>query len=153
MNEFLSSSRDITYSKYSRLVVIACLDTLFNLPVLITVIITGILQGEDSPLNYPYISWKSVHNGADGNLPGLSLSSILQTPASEWSTNRWEVFVLKWDEWGLRPPCDNLLWRVRYNSRDATTLPIRILVRTGATWAQKASRVRSGDTFGRRIQL
>ncbi len=99
MNEFLSSNRDITYSKYSRLMVIACLDTIFNVPVLLTIIITSILQGKESALNYPYISWKNVHNSAGGNIPGLSLSSIVQTPANEWSTDRWQVFVLKWDEW------------------------------------------------------
>ncbi len=99
MNEFLSSNRDITHSKYSRLMVIVCLDTLSNFPVLITIIVTDILEGEDSGLNYPYISWKNVHDGAGGTFPGLSLSSIVQTPASEWSADRWDVFVLKWDEW------------------------------------------------------
>jgi len=79
--------------------VIACLDTLFNLPVLITIIVTSILQGKDNSLNYSYISWKNVHDGAGGNLPGLSLSSIVQTPASEWSTDPWVVFTTKWDEW------------------------------------------------------
>ncbi len=99
MNEFLASSRDITYSKYSRLMLIACLDTLFNVPVLITSIIVDILLGKEGALNYPYISWKNVHDGAGGNLPGLSLSSILQVPASEWSASAWSVFEVKWDEW------------------------------------------------------
>ncbi len=54
---------------------------------------------------------------------------------------------------GVRPLCDDLLWRLRYDSGDATTLPIRILVLTGAAWVQKASRVRIGDIFGRRVQL
>jgi len=99
MNEFLSSSRDITHSKYSRLIAIACLDTIFSLPVLITSTITNILEGKDNTLNYAYISWKNVHDGAGGNLPGLSLSSIVQTPASAWSADPWSVFVVKWDEW------------------------------------------------------
>ncbi len=84
MNEFLSSSRDITHSKYSRLMVIACLDTLFNLPVVITITIVNILSGEENGLNYPYISWKNVHNNEGGTIPGVSLSSILQVPASDW---------------------------------------------------------------------
>jgi len=79
--------------------IIACLDTLFNVPVLITNLVTDILQGQDNGLNYPYISWENVHNGAGGNLPGLSLSSILQTPASGWSTDKWNMFEVKWDEW------------------------------------------------------
>jgi len=99
MNEFLSSSRDITHSKYTRLIVIACLDTLFNLPVLITILITDILRGKDDSLNYPYISWKNVHDGAGGTAPGFSLGTILQTTASEWSSDPWSVFNTKWNEW------------------------------------------------------
>ncbi len=79
--------------------VIACLDTLFNLPVFITLIITDILQGKQCALNYPYISWKNVHNDGGGNTPGLSLSSVLQVPASEWSTSAWSVLEVKWNEW------------------------------------------------------
>ncbi len=79
--------------------IIACLDTLFNLPVLIMIIITSILQGEQNALNYPYINWSNVHDGEGGNAPGLSLSTILQIPASEWSTEGWELFNTKWDEW------------------------------------------------------
>ncbi len=99
MNEFLSSGRDITHNKYNRLMVIACLDTLFNLPVAILIFLANITQGKERSLNYPYISWKNVHDGAGGNAPGLSLSSILQTPASAWSTSGWDVFGVKWDEW------------------------------------------------------
>jgi len=65
----------------------------------IITIVTSILQGKDDSLNYPYVSWKNVHDGAGGSYPGLSLSSILQTPASEWSTDAWGVFWVKWNEW------------------------------------------------------
>ncbi|KLO09464.1 fungal pheromone STE3G-protein-coupled receptor [Schizopora paradoxa] len=99
MNEFLSSGRDITYNKYHRLMVIACLDTLLNVPVLITIILTTIIQGKNSSFNYPYVSWKNVHDGAGGNLPGFSLDSILQVSASDWSTDKWAIFTLKWNEW------------------------------------------------------
>ncbi len=99
MNEFLTSSPDLTRNKYNRLMVIACLDTIFNLPILFIDIITTILQGKDASLNYPYISWKNVHDGAGGNFPGSSLSSIMQIPASEWSTNGWDVFTVKWNAW------------------------------------------------------
>ncbi len=99
MNEFLSSGQDITRNKYHRLMIIACLDTLFNLPVLIVILVTTISQGKDSALNYPYISWKNVHDGAGGLFPGTSLSSIIRTPSSEWSTDGWDIFSVKWDEW------------------------------------------------------
>ncbi|KLO06011.1 STE3-domain-containing protein [Schizopora paradoxa] len=99
MNEYLSSDREFVHNKYHRLMLIACLDTLVNLPVLIIDIVTNIVAGEDNSLNYPYVSWESVHNGAGGNLPGLSLSSILQLPASEWNTGGWNVFNVKWNEW------------------------------------------------------
>ncbi len=56
-------------------------------------------KAKGPPLNYPYVSWKNVHDGEAGNLPGLSLSSIVQMPASVWGTDRWEVFTVKWDEW------------------------------------------------------
>ncbi len=73
MNEYLSSGQGATH-KYFRLMIIACLDTLLNVPVLIIIIVKNILQGKDSALNYPYVSWKNVHDGAGGNFPGLSLS-------------------------------------------------------------------------------
>ncbi len=99
MNEFLSSGQDITHRKYNRLMLIACLDTLFNLPVTITLLAVAIREGEKSSLNYPYISWKNVHNGAGGNLPETSLDSIEQIPASIWSASKWSFFSLKWNEW------------------------------------------------------
>lgn len=98
MNEYLSSGREINHIKYKRLMVLACLDTIFNLPALIAISVTDILQGKESALNYPYISWKNVHNGAGGLSPGQSLSSIAQVPASDWASNVWSVFAVKWDE-------------------------------------------------------
>jgi len=82
--------------------VIACLDTIINLPELIVVIVTTSLEGQEASLNYPHISWKNVHDGAGGLLPGSSLSTILQTPASTWSSGpgaTWSVFSVKWNEW------------------------------------------------------
>lgn len=101
MHEFLSSNQDITSNRYNRLMAIACLDTIFNLPVIISVIVTSVLQGKESVASYD--SWKHVHG--IGTLPGfsnanVSLSSILQTPDSEWSTGGWEaVLNVKWNEW------------------------------------------------------
>ncbi len=122
MNEFLSSSRVITHNKYNRLMVIACLNTILNLPMDMITIITSILSGKDDSFNHPYISWENVHNGEGGNAPGLSLSSIVQTPASEWSTAAWGVFWVKWYEWFLRPPGAHVLRRLRDNSRNATII-------------------------------
>jgi len=99
MNEFLSSRQELTHNKYFRIMVVACLDTLFNLPVTIINVVTSIFQGKDSTLNYPFISWENVHDGAGGRFPGSSLSSIQRTPASVWSTDKWSVFTVKWDEW------------------------------------------------------
>ncbi len=53
----------------------------------------------------------------------------------------------------LRRTCDHFLWSLWYDSRDATALQNRILVHTRVPWLRKASRVRSGDGIGRRIQL
>lgn len=78
---------------------IACLDTAFNLPVLILTTVLSIVSGSNDALNFPYISWKNVHDGAGGNYLGMSLSSIVPVPASEWSANGWIVFNVKWNEW------------------------------------------------------
>lgn len=101
MNEFFSSNleEEVASNKYKRLMVIACLDILINLPLFIIIVVTDILQGKDNAMNYPYISWKNVHEGAGGLAPGLSLSSILQTPASAWDDGSWDVFETKWNEW------------------------------------------------------
>ncbi len=99
MNEFLSTGADFTHNKYNRLMVVACLDTLINLPVLSTIFVTNILRGKSIALNDPYVSWKHVHDGAGEDIPGISLSSILQVPASAWNTSGWSVFTVKWDEW------------------------------------------------------
>jgi len=47
MNEYFTarSSEDITRNKYKRLMVVASLDTIFNLPVLMVVLITSALSG------------------------------------------------------------------------------------------------------------
>ncbi|KLO07064.1 STE3-domain-containing protein [Schizopora paradoxa] len=100
MNEFLSTNRsENEYDKYYRLVFIACLDTFFNVPVLLTEIIMSVTLGKESSYNYPYISWKNVHDGVGGNFPGATLSTILQVPASVWSRSKWVMFTVKWDEW------------------------------------------------------
>ncbi|KLO06018.1 STE3-domain-containing protein [Schizopora paradoxa] len=99
MNEFFSTNEEVSSNKYKRLMVIACLDILINLPLFTIILVTDILQGKQNAMNYPYISWKNVHDGAGGLAPGLSLSSILQTPASAWDDSSWDVFETKWNEW------------------------------------------------------
>lgn len=99
MNEYLSSTPEFEHHKYSRLMLIACLDTLFNLPISIAGLVIDISQGKGNVLNYPYVSWKNVHDGLGGMAPGLSLSSIIQTPASAWNTESWTIFTTKWNEW------------------------------------------------------
>ncbi|KLO09467.1 STE3-domain-containing protein [Schizopora paradoxa] len=56
MNEFLTTNRNVTHSKYYRLMVIACLDTIFNLPVAITLLLMEIIKGRAYGLDSPYIS-------------------------------------------------------------------------------------------------
>ncbi len=97
MSQFYSSAGN----RFKRLIVIACLDILINLPLFIIIIITDILQGKANAFNYPYISWKNVHDGAGELAPGLSLSSILQTPASAWDDGGWDLFKTKWNEWAF----------------------------------------------------
>jgi len=99
-NEVLSSSPDVTSRNYKRFMWMASLDTIVNFPIFIASVVTDITQGKAFAGNYPYVSWKNVHDGAGGNLPGATLSTIIQTPASEWSTGGgWSVFEVKWSEW------------------------------------------------------
>ncbi len=53
----------------------------------------------------------------------------------------------------LRPPRSHILQHLWYDSRNATILPIRVLVHTGAAWVQEAARFRSRDGIGRGFQL
>jgi len=101
MNEFLSSTKDdVTAMRYKRLMLIACLDTFFNLPLLIVIVVTNITAGSQTAENYSYKNWRNVHDGAGGTAPGLSFSSIITVPASEWTnTGGWPIFEVKWSEW------------------------------------------------------
>ncbi len=98
MNEFLSRGQDITHNKYNRLVVITFFDTLLNLPILVVRLVLPAVQHPGSSLNYPYVSWKNVHDGAGGYFPGSSLSSILQIPTNEWGSLS-IISNVKWIEW------------------------------------------------------
>ncbi len=120
---------------------------------LIIILVTSIAAGKYSPLNSPYVSWKNVHDGAGGLLPGASLSTILQTTASSWSTNGWTVFDIKWDEWLY------VLHAIIFFAVFGTTpemrqlLLVRLVVRSGALWIQKAASLRRADSLGRHVQL
>jgi len=77
--------------------VIACLDTLYNLPVIIIFIATSILRGKVHSPNH--LSWKNAHDRKGGSMPGLSLSSIPKIPARVWGSTGWYEFDVKWIEW------------------------------------------------------
>ena len=99
VNEHLSSSATMTAFQYKRLMLITCLDTISNFPVMLGGLLQDALVGSSGNANQPYVSWDNVHDGEGGMLPGTSLSTILQTPASVWSTDKWTVLYLKWNEW------------------------------------------------------
>lgn len=99
MDEFLSSSPCVSASKYKRLIAIAYIDLLVNLPSTLVILATSIAEGKILLLNHSYIGWKNVHDGAGGMSPGTYLSTIQQTPASEWGANKWRVYQIKWSEW------------------------------------------------------
>ncbi|KLO06016.1 fungal pheromone STE3G-protein-coupled receptor [Schizopora paradoxa] len=96
MNKFLQSNQHMTRGRYNRLIVMTCMDAILNLSPAIIVIVTNAKAGEDSPYNHPFISWKFIH---DDLVPGFSFSSIIQVPASEWSTDTGSVVSVKWNEW------------------------------------------------------
>ncbi|KLO11429.1 STE3-domain-containing protein [Schizopora paradoxa] len=99
VNEHLSSNATITAFQYKRLMLITCLDTISNFPVMLGGLLQDALVGSSGAANQPYVSWTNVHDGEGGTLPGTSLSTIQQTPASVWSTDKWTVLYLKWNEW------------------------------------------------------
>lgn len=99
VNEHLASSATITPFQYKRLMLITCLDTISNFPVMLGGLLQDALVGSSGTANHPFVSWSNVHDGEAGTLPGDSLSTILQTPASVWSTDKWTVLYLKWNEW------------------------------------------------------
>jgi len=89
-----------TTGSYKRQMVIVCLDTAFNLPVLIVALIQDITSGKANDENLPYKSWSNVHHGAGGTYsPEQGLGTILEESATSWSTNKWSTLSVKWDEW------------------------------------------------------
>lgn len=101
VNEALSRSSASSNNafSYKRMVLMACIDTAFNLPTLLVASVVEITAGGESSVNQPFISWNNVHHNAGGLLPGASLSTILQEPANDWSSSRYSVFSEKWNEW------------------------------------------------------
>jgi len=99
MDEFLSSGQDVTHNKYTRLTIIACLDTLVNLPVSVAILAFNIAEGKTDTYNFPYVSWGNVHNGSGGKFPGFTLSSVFQESADVWMASRFGSFAVKWTEW------------------------------------------------------
>ncbi len=91
MNEVLSSHSDVTQNKYIRVMTITCLTLLLDLPALIVLVATKLIEGQESDINHSYRSWAFIHDG--------SLSKILQTTAHEWGGDKWQVFNVKWNEW------------------------------------------------------
>lgn len=84
---------------YRRKYLITCIDILLNLPSALVVLASEVTSGKEGAYNTPYVSWHNVHHDLGGLDPGVSLSTIDQVPASEWSTNRFSVFGVKWNEW------------------------------------------------------
>ncbi|KLO11428.1 fungal pheromone STE3G-protein-coupled receptor [Schizopora paradoxa] len=100
MVEQPASNSAIKPFQFKRLILIACLDTIFNFPIMIVGgIVQNALMGSKGGSSQPYVSWSNVHDGTSSWLAGETLSTITQTPASSWSMNKWTVLNLKWNEW------------------------------------------------------
>lgn len=86
----LSAANDPEFypGKYTRIIVIASLDTVINAPVLLFCIVQRIVLGGEA----------TRHNSQLG--PHLSAyKTILQVPASEWGAGRRGILDVKWTEW------------------------------------------------------
>ena len=90
MNEFLSSNQEFSFSRYTRLLLVACLDILMNLPIQVIIMVIDIAGGSENSLNLPYVSWSYVHS---------EFSTIVTIPASVWSRDRMSFFTVKWNAW------------------------------------------------------
>ncbi|KLO14136.1 fungal pheromone STE3G-protein-coupled receptor [Schizopora paradoxa] len=91
VNENLATHPEVIPNRYHRVMAIACLTLILDLPVCVLVVTTRLLAGGESDLNNPYRSWSFVRDG--------SFSQIFQTTAKEWGSDKWLVFTVKWNEW------------------------------------------------------
>ncbi|KLO14128.1 fungal pheromone STE3G-protein-coupled receptor [Schizopora paradoxa] len=92
MNEVISSQTNATPNKYIRVMVVTCLNLLFDLPVLVIIVVTHAVQGHTETMNFPFYSWEFIHD---------TLNMIVETDASMWGApgRGWQVFENKWNEW------------------------------------------------------
>ncbi|KLO14127.1 fungal pheromone STE3G-protein-coupled receptor [Schizopora paradoxa] len=95
INENLQSNAEVTPNKYIRVMAITCLTLFLDMPVVIIVVTTRLLEGHESDLNNPYRSWSTARDG--------SMSKIAVTTAEVWGSNKWLVFTVKWNEWIYLP--------------------------------------------------
>lgn len=87
LNEYLGSSNEgISQSHFLRMLVLGCFDMFITLP---TQVIALVISAMDSAPFRFYNGWAYIHSDWGPNLQ----------PKSLWSTGKWTVFIVHWDEW------------------------------------------------------
>lgn len=74
-------------SNFYRMLVLGCFESLITLPITITDLVVAIISL--GPLFTFYQGWTFLHTGWEPIL----------TPKSTWSTLKWSVFGVHWNEW------------------------------------------------------
>jgi pheromone a factor receptor len=83
----LSSNGSVTSTRFLRLMFLASVEVLFNIPINLY----GISTSAAVPLN-PWISWENVHS---------NFSRVPQVPSMIWRSNRDEEFALELSRWAI----------------------------------------------------
>ncbi len=120
MNEYLSSHGDITRNKYHPTHDYCLPGHTLQSASHHHHIVTSILEGNESSLNYPYISWEKCPQWRR-----WTSSWIITQHHSTNSGQRMDQWVesirSEVGRMDLCPPCRHFLQRLRYDSRNATT--------------------------------
>lgn len=87
LNEYLGSvDEGISQSHFLRMLALGCFDMFITLPIQV---IALFISAMDSPPFRFYKGWTYIHSDWGPNLE----------PKSLWSTSKWTVFIVHWDEW------------------------------------------------------
>jgi pheromone a factor receptor len=87
MEEFLSSGLSINRPDYFRLMILASVDVALTLPAAAFLLYVDVFQA-----GYPvyWASWGEIHS---------HFSHVQPVPKSIWSTNKWAVISVYWNQW------------------------------------------------------
>jgi hypothetical protein len=84
-NQFLSTNKAISRSRYMRLMMLAVTDIMFTVPIGIFALLLNLMNGLS-----PYVSWEDIH---------FDFGRVALYPAVYWKMNAWQVAALQLTRW------------------------------------------------------